>query len=252
MGGRNMDLDVNAQYYGALKQGQRDYWRYMAAPRWRIAMAMSILSGAPPGRVCDLGCGDGSLLNVVHRRFPEALLVGIDLSPEQIDANRKGNPLVSWHVQDLDSANPLPLGFGGTCDAVMALEVIEHVADPRRLLSHAFTLAGPRGRLILSTQSGPLRETEKRVGHRRHFSVVEMTDFLKSTGWRPLRVWNSGWPFHDLSKWVANLSPDRSIHAFGEGAYTWRQRILCACLRGVFKLNSASRGAQLFALAEKQ
>lgn len=247
-----MDLDVNAQYYGALKQGQRDYWRYMAAPRWRITTAMSMLSSAAPGRVCDLGCGDGSLLSVAHRRFPEAPLVGIDLSSAQIEANRKLNPLVSWHVLDLDSSNPLPSGVGGMCDTVMALEVIEHVKDPRQLLSHAFSLARPRGRLILSTQSGPLRETEKRVGHRRHFSVVEMTDLLKSTGWRPLRVWNSGWPFHDLSKWVANLSPDCSMNQFGEGAYTWRQRILCACLRGVFKLNSASHGAQLFALAEKQ
>ena len=247
-----MDADVNAQYYGALKPGQRDYWRYMAAPRWRMATALSLLSSAPPGCVADLGCGDGSLLSIVRRYFPKTTLVGIDLSPEQIDANRKTNPSISWHVVDLNSSAPLPSELRGLCDTVLAMEVIEHLKDPRQLLIHAHQLLRPGGRFILSTQSGPVRETEKRVGHQRHFSAVEMTDLLMSTGWRPVRVWNSGWPFHDLAKWVANLSPNRTMNHFGEGAYSWRQKIVCFCLQLVFKLNSSARGAQLFVLAEKQ
>lgn len=245
------EKDVNALFYGVLHLGQRDYWRYMAAPRGRMGKALSILSEMSPERIVDLGCGDGSLLSIVAQRFPKARLAGVDLSSVQIESNRRESPAVDWHVMDLDSSESLPSGVRGVFDAVVSLEVIEHVAHPANLLSHAFVLSKTGGRLILSTQSGPVGETEKRVGHKRHFTADEMTGLLKSTGWRPLRVWNSGWPFHDLSKWVANLSPNRSMRHFGEGAYTWPQKLICASLRGIFRLNSSSMGAQLFAVAEK-
>ncbi len=243
--------DLNASYYSVVKKGRCDYWRYMAAPRGRVATTLSILAGSPPESIVDLGCGDGSLLLKVAPTVPNAKLAGIDRSSAQIEVNRKDYPAISWHAMDLDSTEPPADGMHELFDAVISLEVIEHVARPASLLSHAFSLARPGGRLLLSTQSGPVRETEKRVGHRRHFSAAQMDDLLKSVGWRPVRVWNSGWPFHDLSKWMANLSPDRSMRQFGEDSYTRGQKILCAFLRGLYKMNSTRRGAQLFALAEK-
>ncbi len=246
-----MEPDINARYYGNPKQGQQDYWRYMAAPLWRRGKTLSLLSSAPPERLCDLGCGDGGLLFDIAQRFPGARLTGIDMSSALIKVNRKKVPSMSWHVMDLDSPVPPSSDLMGSFDVVTSLEVIEHVARPDQLLLHALSLARPKGRLVLSTQSGLVRETEKRVGHRQHFSAVEMTSLLCSVGWRAVRVWNSGWPFHDLSKWIANLSPDRAMRRYGEESYTIQQRVLCACLRGAFKLNSSSRGAQLFAIAEK-
>ncbi|MBL0059206.1 MAG: class I SAM-dependent methyltransferase [Elusimicrobia bacterium] len=245
------ESDVNARYYGALELGRRDYWRWMAAPRARVTAVSSILADAPPDRLCDLGCGDGAFLSKVTQLFPQARMTGIDRSSTQMQLNRKEWPTVSWIVTDLDTEGSLGPELRESFDAVTALEVIEHVSRPDLLLSHAFALARPAGRLILSTQSGPLRETERRVGHRRHFSVSEMTALLNSAGWKPLRVWNTGWPFHDLSKWIANLFPDRAMRRYGEEAYSVQQKIVCACLRGLFKLNSSFRGAQLYALAEK-
>jgi SAM-dependent methyltransferase len=40
----------------------------------------------PPRRVLDLGTGTGKAARVVARRFPEAEVVGVDLSPEMIEA----------------------------------------------------------------------------------------------------------------------------------------------------------------------
>ena len=65
-----------------------------------------------------------------------------------------------------------------------------------------------------------------------------------------MRIWNTGFPFHDLSKWYANRDPDRSLEQFGERAYGMRENVICWALRQAFRFNSRRRGAQLFAVAE--
>jgi hypothetical protein len=107
------------------------------------------------------------------------------------------------------------------------------------------------GRLILSTQSGPIHKTEAIVGHKRHFSASEMRGMLKCAGWEPIKIWNAGFPFQDLSKWSANLSPSFTINKFGTNEYGLFQDIVCVILRMLFKLNSNKRGGQLFAIAER-
>jgi SAM-dependent methyltransferase len=70
--------------------------------------------------------------------------------------------------------------------APRGLRLFQHLTDPARFLRGAAGWATPaRGRLILSTQSGRVGETERRVGHRRHFTVEEMTDLLRAAGWTP-------------------------------------------------------------------
>jgi SAM-dependent methyltransferase len=243
--------DINRAFYARAAPGVDDYWRKMAAPRFRVATLLRLVGEVPPRRLCDLGCGGGQLLEEVRARFAEAELCGVDLSPAQIERNRRRHPEVRWLAMDLDEEAPLPPDLLGACDTVVAMELIEHVARPDRLLGTALRLASPAGRLILSTQSGPLRETERRVGHRRHFTAGEMRGLLSAAGWRPLRVWNSGFPFHDLSKWWANRDPDAALARFGDRPYGLREDLICLGLRLLFRLNSRRHGAQLFAVAER-
>lgn len=241
---------INRAYYEELSEGRDDYWRKMAAPRHRVATFLDNLSRLRPASVVDLGCGKGLLLAEIARQLGDIELVGIDLSAPQIEANRDAMPGIDWHAADLvDDA--LPRELGDRFEAVVASEIIEHVEDPERFLANALALARPGGELLLSTQSGQVRETEKRVGHIRHFSRSEMRSLLEASGWQPLRVWNTGYPFHDLSKWYANRDPDKSMSQFGERAYGWRENLVCWGLRLAFKLNSAERGAQLFAVARR-
>jgi cyclopropane fatty-acyl-phospholipid synthase-like methyltransferase len=242
---------VNGDYYGRLSAGRDDYWRKMAAPRFRVATFLSLLEEHPAGSLLDIGCGNGTLLAEIGARHPRMALGGVDLSEAQVAANRQSRPAVSWYAADLDrpldSSTLPPSRF----DVVVASEIIEHVCHPDVFLRNALQLAAQGGRLLLSTQSGPVRETERRVGHVRHFTVREMTDLLEQSGWQPQRVWNAGFPFHDLSKWYANLDPDASMRQFGESHYGWKQDLVCSALRVAFRFNSSHRGAQLFAVARK-
>ncbi|MDA8019224.1 MAG: class I SAM-dependent methyltransferase [Thermoanaerobaculia bacterium] len=248
---RSAAAALNEEVYDRLPRGYRDYWRFMAAPRFRMETILHLLGGSEPRCVVDLGCGTGLLLTKVAERLPHALRVGIDIAPRQLDIARAADPSASWHVVDLDTDAPvIPSELEGAANAIIAAELVEHLDHPKRLLTSARRLASTGCRLILSTQSGPVRHTELRVGHRRHFSTDEMSELLREAGWNPVRVWNAGWPFHDLSKWWANRNPEGSMQRFGEQGYGWSERAVCWTLRQLFRFNSNRRGAQLFAVAE--
>ena len=243
--------ETNLEYYESSAAGREDYWRKMAAPRLRVKTLLGLMREAPPRRLIDLGCGNGQLLEEVGRNFPEAKLAGVDLSTALIQASHRTKREIEWFTCDLqqrDSVNP---ELHGRFDTVVASELIEHLEEPSNLLVNALKLASHGGRLLLSTQSGPIRETERRVGHYRHFSQSDMKALLTQTGWESMRIWNAGFPFHDLSKWWANIDPDKSMAQFSERAYGPYQNLICLALRFAFLLNSRSRGAQLFAVARK-
>ncbi len=242
---------VNVHYYSRLEAGRDDYWRRMAAPRARTETFLRLLSEEPARSLVDLGCGNGRLVAEIASRNPSLRLAGLDLSEAQVEENRRRTPGAEWKAFDLVSENPLPDTFAGSFDVAVASELIEHLPAPEQMLLHARQLVRPGGRLLLSTQSGPLRETERRVGHLRHWSAAEIADLLVKSGWRVERAWNEGYPFHDLSKWWANRDPDRTMARFSERPYGTSEKVVCALLRGAFRLNSRRRGAQLYAVARR-
>ncbi len=232
--------------------GQADYWQKMAAPRARVAMITRLLQHWNPDQIVDLGCGGGNLLVEVQQQQLSARLFGLDLATAQIEYNRSVLPGINWSVADLTDPDSVTDELVGRFAAVVSSEVIEHVADPIALLETAHRVAAPGGRLVLSTQSGKVHETQRLVGHVRHFSVEEIDDLLRRTGWRPERVWNCGFPFHPLVKYLANLNPTRTIAAYGTEAYPPRKRLVCWATRVAYRFNSSSRGTQLYAIATRE
>ncbi len=241
--------DLNREYYEDMTPGREDYWRKMAAPRHRVECITTLIRQLAPTSVVDLGCGNGVLLSELHGALPGVRFSGLDLSRTQIAANAKQLPWATFLDRDLQVPFETAFPWKGRFDVAVSSEVIEHLDDPATLLDNARELLGDGGRLVLSTQSGPIRQTEQKVGHRRHFDQRDMTALLRAHGFEPERVWNTGFPFHDLSKWYANLDPERSMAQFGERAYGLRENLVCAALRLAFRTNSKTRGAQLFAVA---
>ncbi len=243
---------LNREFYESEQPGVTDYWTYMAAPRARMATVLREVRRAAPTVVVDLGCGGGQVLAEIAAALPRVRLHGIDISAPRIEANRRLHRGIDWHVADLDGERAPPAGLEGAADVVIATEIVEHLDAPESFLRGALALARrPGGRLIVTTQSGRVQETERRVGHRRHYSPADMEHLLARAGWTPERVWNSGWPFHDLSKWYANRDVDRSMATFAARAYGPRERAICWALRCLFRLNSDRRGAQLYGVARR-
>ncbi len=240
--------EKNLAYYETIEGGDLGYWKHMAAPRARVARALSAVEEMAPGSLCDFGCGNAALLAAVRERFPGMPLAGVDLSPGLVAANAARYPDMRFVAADLAREVPA-LPFAP--EMGLSSEVIEHVEDPLSFLSNIRAALADQGTLFLSTQSGKIRPTEVHVGHVRHFTARELAALLRESGFSPIRVWNEGFPFHDLSKVLANLRPQATLARFDRARYGLVELAVSRALRMLFRFNLRTRGAQVYALARK-
>ncbi|AVP98088.1 bifunctional 3-demethylubiquinol 3-O-methyltransferase/2-polyprenyl-6-hydroxyphenol methylase [Ahniella affigens] len=101
-------------------------------------------------RVLDLGCGGGILSEALAQAGAD--VVGIDLSAEQIQvaqlhALESGLKVDYRHVGSAELATAEP----GSFDAIVCMEMLEHVPDPAAILADCQALLKPEGDLFLST-----------------------------------------------------------------------------------------------------
>jgi ubiquinone/menaquinone biosynthesis C-methylase UbiE len=103
----------------------------------------------PPRRVLDLGTGTGKAARVVARRFPQAEVVGVDLSPAMIGEARKVLPAeLSGRVRfEVADASRLPFEEEAF-DLVVLLNMIPFFEELARVTA-------PRGRVIVASSFGP-------------------------------------------------------------------------------------------------
>ncbi|MGE0045400.1 MAG: bifunctional 2-polyprenyl-6-hydroxyphenol methylase/3-demethylubiquinol 3-O-methyltransferase UbiG [Hyphomonadaceae bacterium] len=118
-------------------------------------------------RILDLGCG-GGLVSVPLARLG-ADVTGADASEETIAAARAHAQKVGLAV-DYRVALAEELA-GETFDIVLALEIVEHVADVSAFLEAAAALVRPGGKLIVSTIN--------RTRRAQLFAIVGAERFLK-------------------------------------------------------------------------
>jgi len=96
--------------------------------------------------VFDLGCGNGSVSEIMHRAGYD--VTGVDPSEEGIMQAHAAYPHLNL---SLGSAYEDLAAKHGTFDAVVSLEVVEHVYAPRKYAATVRSLLNPGGIAIIST-----------------------------------------------------------------------------------------------------
>jgi 2-polyprenyl-6-hydroxyphenyl methylase/3-demethylubiquinone-9 3-methyltransferase len=103
-------------------------------------------------RVLDVGCGAGLASEALARAG--ATVTGLDAAGEALAAGRAhaeaGGLSIDYREGTTDSLLAMP-GAAGSFDAVLALEVVEHVADRDAFCAGLGALVRPGGTVFLST-----------------------------------------------------------------------------------------------------
>jgi len=148
---------------------------------------ISNLTAVKPQSILEVGCGEGFLLNVLARRFPDCRLMGIDNNRSALVAGRQLFPhLVLEHgdAYRLDLADR-------SWDVVIASEVLEHLDRPQVALDELHRVA--QRYLLLSVPNEPwfrlsnlargrhLRRLGNHPEHLNLWSRRAFEDFVKTT-----------------------------------------------------------------------
>jgi 2-polyprenyl-3-methyl-5-hydroxy-6-metoxy-1,4-benzoquinol methylase len=120
-------------------------------------MSAMFLSDLPPGRLLDVGCGDGGFLNLMRQQG--WIVEGMDFDLQAIAAAKEKYGVVLQHG-DLASVHFQEASF----DAITLNHVIEHVPDPLDTFARCRRLLKPGGRLVITTPN------IMSLGHK-HFGV---------------------------------------------------------------------------------
>jgi 2-polyprenyl-6-hydroxyphenyl methylase/3-demethylubiquinone-9 3-methyltransferase len=99
--------------------------------------------------ILDVGCGAG-LASEAFARLG-ARVVGVDAAGAALEAARRHAATSGLHIDYVEGTPEEIAAAGARFDAVVALEVIEHVADRQQFLLALATLAKTDGRVFAST-----------------------------------------------------------------------------------------------------
>ena len=211
-------------------------WAIRALPRARrlVDSSMRFIPRACSGRrLLDVGAGNGAYLLSVRSAGWE--IVGVEPDPAAAAvARRTGLDVREGSIHSLQSGD-------GTFDVITMNHVIEHVHEPRKVLSEAFRLLRPGGILYLET---PNIES---YGHRRfgrHWRGLEPPRHLVLFNWNSLEALLSEVGFAQIERrrrsgvYVSLAAKSRAIQRGGDPETTDNSRLLTRVADSLLELRT--------------
>lgn len=159
-------------------------------------------------QILDIGCGGGFLSNSLTRLG--ATVTGLDANPENILTAKANN---RQNITFINSTAEELLLQGKQYDCVCALEVLEHVTDPKEFVKICNSLVKPGGYLFYSTISrtllaylGTIAVAENILGwvpkgthsFEKYINPEELKQYIEDSGAKVLDV--TGMGYNPLTK----------------------------------------------------
>lgn len=177
----------------------------------------------PGAKILEVGCGGGHAAAVLARLG--FVVTATDISPVAIEVAKKNYPHIDFAVADA-----IDLKYqDGSFDAIVAVEFIEHLEAPERLIGEADRLLGPRGLFFIKTPNRLLHDLYYRktanvsVWHPSVMSVKELAGKLATAGFDSRFVKTESLPDYQINKAAAKVGP---LGALAKTVLRWAPVVL--------------------------
>jgi SAM-dependent methyltransferase len=130
--------------------------------------------------ILEVGCSSGLLLQILRERLPDAVLLGADYVKGPLECLSQRMPRIPLLQFDLTSC-PLP---SGCVDAVVALNVLEHIEDDSAALAQLHRILKRGGIAVIEVPAGPhLYDLyDKELLHFRRYRMAELSKMVRAAG----------------------------------------------------------------------
>jgi 2-polyprenyl-3-methyl-5-hydroxy-6-metoxy-1,4-benzoquinol methylase len=179
------------------------------------------------GKLLEIGCGEGERLSVFQKYFA---VYGLDISSDHV---KKTNELIGKNIavcMDIEKGV-----IKGKYDVIVALDVLEHLHDPEKIIKKLLLKIKPGGFFILSVPNnygfiGTIATKIFNYLDRTHISVLKRSEWIEiiaRTGYPYKEEGQIGIFFSDR-RWSKHLAFDLVVvvqvsdHARSKLASAWR------------------------------
>jgi SAM-dependent methyltransferase len=158
-----------------------------------------------PGKLCDIGCGNGSNL----QKFKEAGFKVVGVEPDD-EARKIANEVAPVYAGTGES---LPTTLEGEQDYVLLSHVLEHTISPSVALANAYRLLKNDGMLVVEVpnndalgfkifgQFWPWADVPRHINF---FTETSLRKVLESAGFRISEIRYLGYARQFSSEWIAD------------------------------------------------
>ena len=133
--------DFYEGYWGYRKEKDHLYSNQVPG---RLPAAIDLLNDQRITSILDVGCGEGTLGQMLGGEYKT---VGVDISEQALEmASEHYDSTKQMNVEDMDLSSALDMQF----DAVVCMELLEHVFQPKKVLQNIRTVMHDDSLLITS------------------------------------------------------------------------------------------------------
>lgn len=141
-------------------------------------------------RIIDLGCGKGLILNTIHSKKKCSLLIGVDISKNNIEYNL---------IKNIENAELVCADFNTfdfsilktkKIDTILLLDVLEHIKNDIHFLEKLFFNMPEHSKLIIKVPNSQFlfNEIDTTSGHYRRYSKAELKSKCSQAGFKNMNL----------------------------------------------------------------
>ena len=171
---------MNAEEYGKMRDLEDHYWWFVA--RRQLALALLEEHAQQNGKLLDVGCGTGALLDHLQKDHET---YGVDYFPIALEFSAKRG------LKNLVHGNAEKIPLQSDCyDSVVSLDTLEHVPDHIAAYKEIFRVLKPGGTFVMNVPAfqwlwGP---HDVALMHQRRYTRNEVARYLKDAGFQVQKV----------------------------------------------------------------